>query len=58
MKIERIETIQIHTTRYYGHVSGHVIVKLFADGVIGLGEASDVKADDLEAVTLSQRGSD
>ncbi|MYB94176.1 hypothetical protein F4054_16235 [Candidatus Poribacteria bacterium] len=52
MKITRIETFQIETPRYYGHISGHVIVKVHVDdGPVGLGEASDSKADDLGAVT-------
>jgi hypothetical protein len=33
MKIEAIETMQIHTTRYSGAVSGHVIVKIHAEGL-------------------------
>ena len=42
----------MRTPRYYGHISGHVIVKVHVnDGPIGLGEASDSKADDLDAVT-------
>ena len=52
MKITKIETFQIETPRYYGHISGHVIVKVHVDdGPVGLGEASDSKADDLGAVT-------
>ena len=52
MKITKIETFQIQTPRYYGHISGHVIVKVYVDGgPVGLGEASDSKADDLGAVT-------
>ena len=51
MKITKIEAFQIETPRYYGHVSGHVIVKVHVDeGPIGLGEASDSRADDLGAV--------
>lgn len=51
MKIARIEAIQIHTPRYYGYVSGHVIVKVHVDGgAVGLGEASDSKAADLGAI--------
>ena len=51
MKITRVETFQIETPRYYGHVSGHVIVKVHVDdGPVGLGEASDSRAADLEAV--------
>ena len=52
MKITKIETFQIETPRYYGHVSGHVIVKVHVDdGPVGLGEASDSRADNLGAVT-------
>ena len=52
MKITKIETFQIETPRYYGHISGHVIVKVHVDdGPVGLGEASDSRADDLEALT-------
>jgi muconate cycloisomerase len=60
MKITKIETFQIETPRYYqkhpvdtGEApSGHVIVKLHvADGLVGLGEASDSKAGDLGALT-------
>ena len=51
MKITRIETFQIETPRYYGHVSGHVIVKVHVDaGPVGLGEASDSRAADLGAI--------
>ena len=51
MKITRVEAVQIETPRYYGLVSGHVIVKVHVDdGPIGLGEASDSRAHDLEAV--------
>ena len=51
MKITKIEAFQIETPRYYGHVSGHVIVKVHVDaGPIGLGEASDSRANDLGAV--------
>ncbi|MXV73007.1 hypothetical protein F4Z99_01870 [Candidatus Poribacteria bacterium] len=51
MRITKIETFQIETPRYYGHISGHVIVKVHVDdGPIGLGEASDSKADDLGAI--------
>ena len=51
MKITRIEAHQIETPRYYGHVSGHVILKLHVDdGPIGLGEASDSRAEDLSSV--------
>ena len=59
MKITKIETFQIETPRYYqqhpvrtGESSGHVIVKLHvADGLVGLGEASDSRAEDLGALT-------
>ena len=52
MKITKVETFQIETPRYYGHISGHVIVKVHIDdGPIGLGEASDSKADDLGTIT-------
>ena len=52
MKITRIEAFQIETPRYYGHVSGHVIVKVYVDdGPVGLGEASDSRADDLGIIT-------
>ena len=52
MKIAKIETFQIETPRYYGVVSGHVIVKLHtADGLVGLGEASDSRAEDLHGLT-------
>jgi galactarate dehydratase (D-threo-forming) len=51
MKITRIETYQIETPRYYGYVSGHVIVKIHTDeSLIGLGEASDSRAKDIGAV--------
>ena len=53
MKITRIETFQIETPRYYGYVSGHVIIKVHVDdGPVGLGEASDSRANDLEAVAI------
>ena len=52
MKITKIETFQIETPRYYGHVSGHVIVKVYVDdGPVGLGEASDSRADELGIIT-------
>lgn len=52
MKITRIEAFQIETPRYYGYISGHVIVKVHVDdGPVGLGEASDSKANDLAAIT-------
>jgi len=48
MKIAKIETFQIETPRYYGHMSGHVIIKVHVDdGPVGLGEASDSRAEDL-----------
>ena len=51
MKITKIETFQIETPRYYGHISGHVIVKVHVDdGPVGVGEASDSRAQDIEAV--------
>ena len=52
MKITKVETIQIETPRYTGQISGHVIVKVYVDdGPVGLGEASDSRADDLGAIT-------
>ena len=51
MKIEKVETLQIETRRYYGHVSGHIIVLVHVeDGPVGLGEASYTKADDLGVI--------
>ena len=51
MKIAKVETIQIETSRYYGHISGHVLVKVHVDdGPVGWGEASDSKARDLGAI--------
>lgn len=51
MKITKVETFQIATQRYYGHLSGHVLVKVFVDdGPIGWGEASDSRAEDLAAI--------
>ena len=51
MRITQVETIQIETPRYYGYVSGHLIVKIHTDaGITGLGEASDSKAKDVPAV--------
>ena len=39
MKITKIETFQIETPRYYGHISGHVIVKVHVDdGPVGSGK--------------------
>jgi muconate cycloisomerase len=51
MEITRIETFQIETPRYYGYISGHVIVAVHVDGgLTGLGEASDSKTADLGAI--------
>jgi muconate cycloisomerase len=58
MKITKVETFQIETPRYYhehpiqtGESSGHIIVKLHVDdGLVGLGEAPDCRADDLGTV--------
>ena len=52
MNIQKIEVIQIETPRFYGHVSGHVLVKIHAQGeeAIGWGEASDSHSDDVEAL--------
>ena len=51
MKITRVEAIQIETPRYYGHMSGHVIVKVHVDGgPVGLGEASDSRCEDLNGL--------
>ena len=51
MQITRIETIQIETPRYYGYISGHLIVKVHTDeGFVGLGEASDSRAKDVPTV--------
>lgn len=51
MKIRHVETIQIETPRYYGHISGHVLVKIHVeDGFVGWGEASDSRAQDLPDV--------
>jgi len=51
VKITRVDTFQIETPRYYGYVSGHVIVKVHTDeGLVGLGEASDSRAQDLADV--------
>ena len=42
MKIERVEVIQIETPRYYGSVSGHVLVKVHVDdGPVGFEARSD-----------------
>lgn len=52
MKITQVETFQIKTPRYYGALSGHIIVKVHVDdGPIGLGEASDSIASDLPSIT-------
>lgn len=51
MKITKVETCQIETPRFYGYVSGHVLVEVHVeDGPVGLGEASDSRAEDLAAV--------
>ena len=51
MKIESIEVIQIETPRFYGEISGHVLIKIHVDdGPIGLGEASDSKCADVPAL--------
>jgi L-alanine-DL-glutamate epimerase-like enolase superfamily enzyme len=51
VKITKVEAIQIETPRFYGHISGHVLVKVHVeDGPIGWGEASDSRAQDLEGV--------
>ncbi|MCY3762656.1 MAG: hypothetical protein OXH50_15510, partial [Gemmatimonadetes bacterium] len=58
MKIRKIEVIQIETPRYYetlprytGKISGHVIFKVHTDdGPVGLGEASDSRANDVAAI--------
>lgn len=51
MKITKVETIQIETPRFYGHISGHVLVKVHVDdGPVGWGEASDSRAEDLGAI--------
>jgi muconate cycloisomerase len=50
MEIRRIEVIQIETPRYYGHISGHVLVKVHVDdGPVGWGEASDYRVDSAAA---------
>ncbi len=52
MKITKVEALQIETPRYYGHISGHVLVKVHVDdGPMGWGEASDSRAGDLGAIT-------
>ncbi len=51
MNIESIEVIQIETPRFYGHVSGHVLIKVYVDdGPVGLGEASDSRCADVPAL--------
>jgi muconate cycloisomerase len=56
VKIARIELFQIQTPRYYGHVSGHVLVRLEVDhGPVGWGEASDSRAADLGAIARRYR---
>ena len=56
MKITKIEAHQIETPRYYGHISGHLIVKVYVDeGPVGLGEASDSRATDVSAVVNNYR---
>jgi L-alanine-DL-glutamate epimerase-like enolase superfamily enzyme len=51
VKITKVEAIQIETPRFYGHISGHVLVKVHVeDGPIGWGEASDSRTQDLEGV--------
>ena len=40
MKITKVETFQIETPRYYGQISGHVIVKVYVDdGPVGTGRS-------------------
>ena len=55
MKIQQIEVIQIETPRFYGFVSGHVLVKIHVEGTqeIGWGEASDSRSDDVPALAKS-----
>lgn len=49
MKITGIEAFQIETPRYYGEISGHIILKLHVDdGPIGLGEVSDSRTNHLD----------
>lgn len=51
VKIQKIEVIQIETPRFYGYVSGHVLVKVHVDdGPVGLGEASDSRCQDVPAL--------
>lgn len=50
MKISNVEVMQIETPRYYGYISGHVLVKVHVDdGPVGLGEASDYRVEDVGA---------
>ena len=52
MKITKIEAFQIETPRYYGYISGHVVFKFHTDeGIVGLGEGSDSRAEDLGDLT-------
>jgi galactarate dehydratase (D-threo-forming) len=54
VKIQKIEVIQIETPRFYGYVSGHVLVKIHVqDGPIGWGEASDMRTDDVPALAAA-----
>ena len=51
MNISKVEAFQIETPRYYGQISGHVIIKVHTDeGPTGLGEASDSRAENLQAI--------
>ena len=51
MNIHHIDVIQIETPRYYGHVSGHLLVGVHTEsGLIGLGEASDSRGTDLPKI--------
>lgn len=51
MHIHHIDLIQIETPRYYGYVSGHLLVKVHTEsGLIGLGEASDSRGTDLPTI--------
>ncbi|MBI2501669.1 MAG: hypothetical protein HYW07_00345 [Candidatus Latescibacteria bacterium] len=44
MKISHIELFQIQTPRFYGHISGHVLVRVSVDeGPSGWGEAAGLK---------------
>jgi muconate cycloisomerase len=56
MKITKVQAIQIETPRFYGHVSGHLLVAVHVDdGPVGWGEASDSKAADLDAIVRRYR---